>query len=92
MRLNCPECGKLTWYFDSPTEPVNICLERGKMILRSQVDGRKLKRRSDLKNKLITEITDQLWGWTCGNCGESVWFNSDLWKALKDRALEFLQS
>ena len=93
MRLRCPECKKLNWYFDSPTEPVNICLERGKMILRSQVDGRKLKRSSELKVKLRMEIIDETWGWTCENCGESIWADSDtkLWNALRNRVLKFLK-
>lgn len=92
MRLKCPECGKLNWYFDSPTEPVDICLERGKMLLRSQVDGRKIRKRSELKNNLIAEIIIEMWGWTCRNCGEVIWSDSKLWKPLKDMALEFLQS
>jgi len=94
MRLRCPEFKKLNWYFDSPTIPVNICIERGcKMVLRSQVDRRKLKKRLKLKIKLITDITNEIFGWTCENCGESVWADSDtkLWNALKNKALRFLK-
>jgi ribosomal protein S27E len=91
MRLRCPECRKLRWYFDSPTEHVDICLEKGEMVLRSQLDGRKLRRSSDLKKKLIAELKNGIFGWTCRNCGESIWSGSKICDALKKKALKFLK-
>ena len=90
MRLRCPECKNLKWYFDSPTEPVNICLEKGEMVLRSQLDGKKLRRSPALKKSLTAELKNEIFGWTCGNCGESVWFDSKICDALKKKALKFL--
>ena len=92
MRLRCPECKNLRWYFDSPTMHVNVCLEKGKMVLRRQLDGRKIPRRAKLKDKLIKEVSNNIFGWTCGNCGESVWSESKIWIALKNKALKFLRS
>lgn len=91
MRLRCPECRNLKWYFDSPTEPVNICLEKGEMVLRSQLDGRKLKRSPALKKSLTAELKNEMFGWTCGNCGESVWSDSKICNALKKKALKSLK-
>ena len=91
MKLRCPECRNLKWYFDSPTMHVNICLEKGKMILRRQLDNRKIPRREELRKKLIEEVSSEMFGWTCGNCGESVWIESNIWIALRDEALKFLK-
>ena len=92
MRLRCPECRNLRWYFDSPTMHVNICLEKGKMVLRRQLDGRKISRRSELRKKLIEEVSDPLFAWTCENCDEAVWSESKIWIALRNKALKFLRS
>ena len=91
MRLRCPECRNLKWYFDSPTMHVDICLEKGIMVLRRQLDNRKIPRRADLKKKLIEEVSNDMWGWTCRNCGETVWVESEIWDALKEVALKFLK-
>lgn len=91
MRLRCPECRNLKWYFDSPTMHVNICLEKGKMVLRRQLDGRKIPKRAKLKKKLLEEVSDSMWGWTCRKCGETVWSESKIWNALRNKALKYLK-
>ena len=92
-RIVCPSCRCRQFYFDTPVieHPINLCLERGKFLIRRQLDNVQVKK--TLRNRTVLEhyIQDETWSWTCSKCGEEIDSSTKQWKALKRAALKYLR-
>ena len=92
-RIVCPKCRGRQFYFDCPAieYPVNLVLERGKFLIRRQVDNEQVNRTLQLRTMLEHYIQDETWAWTCTKCGESIDSDYKQWKALKKAVLKYLR-
>ena len=93
IRVVCPKCRGRQFYFDIPLieVPVNLCLERGKFVIRRQVDNVQVKRTLQNKTVLKKFLRDKTWYWTCSKCGEAIGSNYKQWRILKSVALKYLR-
>lgn len=91
INIKCPSCRSKRLYFDSPTEGINICIEKGRFVLRHQEDGRKLKRTLENKSAMQSQVDDEMWEWTCANCERAIEYGTRAWDRLRKAALEYLR-
>ena len=90
-RICCPVCQGSDLFFDSPTTNIDIILEGNKMLLRRQLDGKRMLRLPKLKDKLRREMENDIFLWTCRSCGEFIDSSFPIWKLLQKRSLKFLK-
>ena len=92
-RISCSSCRGRQFYFDCPSieHPINLCLERGKFLIRRQVDNEQVSK--TLRNRTVLDhyIQDKTWSWTCTKCGESIDSDCKQWRALRKAALKYLK-
>jgi DNA-directed RNA polymerase subunit RPC12/RpoP len=93
IRIVCPHCRGRQFYFDIPLieHPINLCLERGKFVIRRQVDNKPVRRTLRNKNALKHYIRDKTWSWTCSKCGEMIDSSYKQWRSLRKVALKYLK-